>query len=419
MSQSKLQQGRGECENTINHALRNRAPDNRQTITKAISDQCDLIELISMIYDEPRMAAIVDIVIEEVFEAEAAAAAAAAAEEARKKATEAAQASPAPASAAQEPAHAAPKGRATSATRESNNGGHFFVMEPCPHEPGTLRMFVDRNASGTLEQDRWQKNMGRTVWADLLRQPGKMEPGPFNVSDWQVWMMEVVSKCSPLMPERLMKTFLWEAVKIPFEDCDTVPSILRGFDQALKKHLIDNSDPVMKGALESMTLKGQMNSSLADITGKQVLNYIVGGFARSRSSMIQEAYDSLSNFRVSDPNDPISWEEAFNTYEIKVFIASVSGAQSTEKEIEVLIAGLESYLLRSGDIDLKHIQRTLEIKARGNKNFLPSQQLKNCPLYTSDAADDLHCVDLGGRRIIHKNNTCSCELYMNHKTITK
>ena len=28
----------------------------------------------------------------------------------------------------------------------------------------------------------------------------------------------------------------------------------------------------------------------------------------------------------------------------------------------------------------------------------------NCLLYTSDAADDLLCVDLGGRRIIKKNN---------------
>ena len=28
--------------------------------------------------------------------------------------------------------------------------------------------------------------------------------------------------------------------------------------------------------------------------------------------------------------------------------------------------------------------------------------IKNCLLYTSDAADDLLCVDLGGRRIIKK-----------------
>ena len=35
---------------------------------------------------------------------------------------------------------------------------------------------------------------------------------------------------------------------------------------------------------------------------------------------------------------------------------------------------------------------------------------KACLLYTSDAADDLLCVDLGGRRIIKKNNklTDSC-----------
>ena len=32
------------------------------------------------------------------------------------------------------------------------------------------------------------------------------------------------------------------------------------------------------------------------------------------------------------------------------------------------------------------------------------QLLKTCLLYTSDAADDLLCVDLGGRRIIKKKN---------------
>ena len=30
-----------------------------------------------------------------------------------------------------------------------------------------------------------------------------------------------------------------------------------------------------------------------------------------------------------------------------------------------------------------------------------------CLLYTSDAADDLLCVDLGGRRILNKKNTSS------------
>ena len=33
-----------------------------------------------------------------------------------------------------------------------------------------------------------------------------------------------------------------------------------------------------------------------------------------------------------------------------------------------------------------------------------SKRIRNCLLYTSDAADDLLCVDLGGRRIIKKKN---------------
>ena len=34
-----------------------------------------------------------------------------------------------------------------------------------------------------------------------------------------------------------------------------------------------------------------------------------------------------------------------------------------------------------------------------------------CLLYTSDAADDLLCVDLGGRRIITKNNSPSTHVH--------
>ena len=34
--------------------------------------------------------------------------------------------------------------------------------------------------------------------------------------------------------------------------------------------------------------------------------------------------------------------------------------------------------------------------------YFSSDRYRNCLLYTSDAADDLLCVDLGGRRIIQK-----------------
>ena len=39
--------------------------------------------------------------------------------------------------------------------------------------------------------------------------------------------------------------------------------------------------------------------------------------------------------------------------------------------------------------------------ATGNKAY-SFREAYNCLLYTSDAADDLLCVDLGGRRIIKK-----------------
>src|SRR5450756_3194232 len=47
----------------------------------------------------------------------------------------------------------------------------------------------------------------------------------------------------------------------------------------------------------------------------------------------------------------------------------------------------------------------LELKDHATHNFLQwfiAEQVEDCLLYTSDAADDLLCVDLGGRRIIKK-----------------
>src|SRR5450756_2074209 len=39
---------------------------------------------------------------------------------------------------------------------------------------------------------------------------------------------------------------------------------------------------------------------------------------------------------------------------------------------------------------------------------------QTCLLYTSDAADDLLCVDLGGRRIIKKKKKISSNSILNH-----
>ena len=48
---------------------------------------------------------------------------------------------------------------------------------------------------------------------------------------------------------------------------------------------------------------------------------------------------------------------------------------------------------------MKNCTNWVELKKQGSDHY------KTCLLYTSDAADDLHCVDLVGRRLIKKQNT--------------
>ena len=51
------------------------------------------------------------------------------------------------------------------------------------------------------------------------------------------------------------------------------------------------------------------------------------------------------------------------------------------------------------------VRRSLTVMEGTGPFFKTLTELSNdCLLYTSDAADDLLCVDLGGRRIIKKKN---------------
>ena len=47
----------------------------------------------------------------------------------------------------------------------------------------------------------------------------------------------------------------------------------------------------------------------------------------------------------------------------------------------------------AGKLSVKHIYEIAKVKETSDNS---------CLLYTSDAADDMQCVDLGGRRIIKK-----------------
>ena len=60
-----------------------------------------------------------------------------------------------------------------------------------------------------------------------------------------------------------------------------------------------------------------------------------------------------------------------------------------------------SDIAKSNDISLPDGER---LDGDPSAQLQLDQMLQACLLYTSDAADDLLCVDLGGRRIITKNN---------------
>ena len=59
---------------------------------------------------------------------------------------------------------------------------------------------------------------------------------------------------------------------------------------------------------------------------------------------------------------------------------------------------------KSGMISIKGREYS-EIHIEGGKIIHAWTNYNTCLLYTSDAADDLLCVDLGGRRIIKKKTT--------------
>ena len=61
---------------------------------------------------------------------------------------------------------------------------------------------------------------------------------------------------------------------------------------------------------------------------------------------------------------------------------------------------------RYGFVDGNPLERASHLKEMSVEGvaILLEDINKSCLLYTSDAADDLLCVDLGGRRIIKKKN---------------
>ena len=60
-------------------------------------------------------------------------------------------------------------------------------------------------------------------------------------------------------------------------------------------------------------------------------------------------------------------------------------------------------------IQTRQISSSTVLSAEEGKTI---EKVSTCLLYTSDAADDLLCVDLGGRRILHKKHHVNHSQYV-------
>ena len=89
--------------------------------------------------------------------------------------------------------------------------------------------------------------------------------------------------------------------------------------------------------------------------------------------------------------------------------------QKTAYEMLRSLVGSEM-CIRDRKMDLKQCAKTKRRYLRENgpiqMEFAFIDTWRTCLLYTSDAADDLLCVDLGGRRIINKKKELDTDQFL-------
>src|SRR5665809_5429 len=92
----------------------------------------------------------------------------------------------------------------------------------------------------------------------------------------------------------------------------------------------------------------------------------------------------------------------FSTLAIADIVATCYSDCEAETDSNPTFKACLSRAANKADRLLNQSYQTLQEAIR--KAAKDMDQPPDCPLYTSDAADDLLCVDLGGRRIIKKKN---------------
>eukprot|EP00831_Metopus_contortus_P001850 TRINITY_DN10676_c0_g1_i4.p3 TRINITY_DN10676_c0_g1~~TRINITY_DN10676_c0_g1_i4.p3 ORF type:complete len:123 (-),score=40.72 TRINITY_DN10676_c0_g1_i4:101-469(-) len=91
------------------------------------------------------------------------------------------------------------------------------------------------------------------------------------------------------------------------------------------------------------------------------------------------------------------------TEKVKQAVLTYMATQLSDKELQPL-KWMFIDMDKNGDGILSLEEIELGLKGKTNESELKAimYSLDTCLLYTSDAADDTPCVDLGGRRIIKK-----------------
>eukprot|EP00825_Cyclidium_porcatum_P020944 TRINITY_DN2351_c0_g1_i1.p3 TRINITY_DN2351_c0_g1~~TRINITY_DN2351_c0_g1_i1.p3 ORF type:complete len:191 (-),score=38.05 TRINITY_DN2351_c0_g1_i1:76-648(-) len=117
---------------------------------------------------------------------------------------------------------------------------------------------------------------------------------------------------------------------------------------------------------------------------------------------INKVYENCFNYIQYD------FELFFKTHRYQNFNSHIDlMSEFKRKDIEIFDSQRNNILQDYNSLD---IQNNLEnqfyhkgvLKVFNQKYYIYDSNYQTCLLYTSDAADDMQCVDLGGRRIIKK-----------------
>ncbi len=169
---------------------------------------------------------------------------------------------------------------------------------------------------------------------------------------------------------------MMEAIHNSYDDNDRVPIILKGFDSAMRKFLVDNCGPQLSQSLDTKIRGSVLTGDGIGVTGKQALKHLVTTFSKSRDNQIQESILALMSFSVPDGAGPFEWENAFANYNMRVAMATGNNAGDEEKNASILLATLVMHLNNSPYNALNGLRAKLQDQLKRSDNTIKSKQLE-------------------------------------------